>query len=70
MSGGRALYFRMSHRRGGRFFLLGNRPQHVARARNMGQVDLGLDLVFAASGAGRLRGGRRFIGPSAKAFAD
>jgi len=36
----------------------------------MGQVDLGLNLVFAASGAGRLRGSRRIIGPSAKTFAD
>jgi hypothetical protein len=36
----------------------------------MGQVDLGLDLVFTASGAGRSRGSGRFIGASAKAFAD
>jgi hypothetical protein len=36
----------------------------------MGQVDLGLDLVFAASGAGRFRGSWRVIGASAETFAN
>jgi hypothetical protein len=54
----------------GRFFLLRDRAQNIARAGNMRQVDLGLDLVFDVSGAGRLRRPRGGIGTSAEMFAD
>ncbi len=36
----------------------------------MRQVDLGLDLVFDVSGAGRLRGPRGGIGASTQMLAD
>jgi hypothetical protein len=45
-------------RRRNRFFLLGDRFQHISRPGNMRQVDLGLDFFFAAQqtrGAGRRR---------------
>jgi len=38
----------------GGFLLLRDRAQNIARAGNVRQVNLGLDLVFGVSGAGRL----------------
>jgi hypothetical protein len=54
----------------GRLFLLRDRAQNITRAGNMRQVDLGLDLVFDVSGAGRLRRPRGGFGTSAEMFAD
>jgi hypothetical protein len=34
----------------GGFLELGDGAQHVSRPRNVGEVDLGLDLFFAVSG--------------------
>jgi hypothetical protein len=53
----------------GRFFLLRNGAQHIAGARNMGEVNLGLDRVFSAGGAGG-SGGGPFFGMGAEVFAD
>jgi hypothetical protein len=50
-----------------RSLLLGDGAQHVSRPRNMREVDLGLDLFFAVSGAcGRLRRTGRCIGAAAE----
>jgi hypothetical protein len=54
----------------GCFFQLGDRTQHVAGARNMRQVNLGLDLIFAMRGSRRLRGWSGCIGVSTQMFAD
>jgi hypothetical protein len=52
-----------------RFFLLRNGAQHIAGARDMGEVDLGLDRVFSASRAGE-PGRGRFVGMGAEVSAD
>jgi hypothetical protein len=54
----------------GRFLLLRDRAQNIARAGNMRQVDLGLDLVFDVSGAGRLRRSRGGIRATTQMLAD
>jgi hypothetical protein len=47
--------------------LLSDRAQHVARPRNVREVDLGLDLFFAVKGAQRrLRRTGRRIGAAAE----
>jgi hypothetical protein len=49
-----------------RSLLLGDGAQHVARPRNMREVDLGLDLFFAVNGSQRRlrRTGRRIEAPA------
>jgi len=60
---------RTRHRMLGGFLLLCDRAQHIARSRNMREVDLGLDLFFAGSGARRWpRRTRRCIGTAAEMF--
>lgn len=49
------------------FLLLRDRAQHISRPRNMREVDLGLDLVFTASGTCGFRRARR-LGSAAKMF--
>jgi hypothetical protein len=53
-------------RSGGRFFLLGDGFQNIARAGDVRQVDLGLDFFFAAQKARGLGGWRRRVGPAAE----
>jgi hypothetical protein len=48
------------------FLLLRDGAQHISRPRNMREVDLGLDLVFAASGTRGLRRTRRRVGSAAE----
>jgi hypothetical protein len=55
---------------GGCFGLLLDRPQNVSRTGDIRQIDLGLDLVFGASGAGSLRGCGGFFRMSAEILAD
>jgi hypothetical protein len=43
------------------FFLLRDRPQHIAGARDVREIDLGLDLVAVADRAGSSRGCARFF---------
>jgi len=50
------------------FLLLRDGAQHISRPRNMREVDLGLDLVFAASGTRALSRTRRRLGSAAKMF--
>jgi hypothetical protein len=50
------------------FLLLGDGAQHISRTRNMREVDLGLDLFFAASGTGGFRRTRRRVGSAAEMF--
>jgi hypothetical protein len=50
----------------GNFLLLRDGAQHIAWPRNMREVDLGLDLVFAASGTRGLRRTRRRVGSAAE----
>jgi len=47
-----------------------DRPQNVSWAGDVRQVDLGLDLVFSASGARSFRGCGGFFRVSAEIFAD
>ncbi len=49
------------------FLLLRDGAQHISRPRNMREVDLGLDLVFAASGTCSFRRTRR-LGSAAEMF--
>jgi hypothetical protein len=51
------------------FLLLRYGAQHISRARNMREVDLGLDLFFAASSTGGFRRTRRRVGSAAEMFA-
>ncbi len=53
-------------RSGGGFLLLGDGLQHVARAGDVRQVDLGLDFFFAAQKARGLGGRRRSFRPAAE----
>ncbi len=50
------------------FLLLRDGAQHISRPRNTREVDLGLDLVFAASGTRSFRRTRRRLGSAAEMF--
>jgi hypothetical protein len=52
----------------GRFFLLRDGAQHVARTRNMREVDLGLDFVFDVGGGAGCPGSRPGLGMGPKTF--
>jgi hypothetical protein len=49
-----------------RFLLLRDRSQHIARTRNVRQINLGLDFLFAAGRMGRFRGLRGRLPPTAQ----
>jgi hypothetical protein len=50
------------------FLLLRDGAQYISRPRNMREVDLGLDLFFAASGTRGFRRTRRRVGSAAEMF--
>jgi hypothetical protein len=50
------------------FLLLRDGAQYISRPRNMREVDLGLDLFFAASGTRGFGGTRRRVGSAAEMF--
>jgi hypothetical protein len=52
----------------GRSLLLRDGTQHVARPRDMREVDLGLDLFFAVSGTRCLRRTWRCLGTATQMF--
>ena len=53
-----------------RFFLLRDGAQHVAGTGNVGEIDLGLDLIIAASRTRGSRGSGAFFGMGAEMPAD
>ena len=55
-----------TRRRRNRFLLLGNGSQHISRPGDVGQIDLGLDLFFAANGTRGFRARRRRFGGAAQ----
>jgi hypothetical protein len=52
------------------FFLLRDGPQHIPGSRDMGQIDLGLDFIFAAGKAGRSCGSGCFLAVGTEMFTD
>jgi hypothetical protein len=51
------------------FLLLRDGAQYISRPRNMREIDLGLDLFFAARGTRGFRRTRRRVGTAAEIFA-
>jgi hypothetical protein len=53
-----------------RFLLLRNGSQYIAGTRDMRQIDLRLDLIFATNRTRRPRRGRRWLGVSMEMFTN